>query len=273
MSVDVNKPLENPKLKELFLKKKSPLNNDEFNSLMNELCEEIAMNAYFLSVIHMSNEPKQNDDSTSIIEEGTTISFVLIQTTENKSFYPVFTDWDELNKWEGLKGTDIKTLVLSFDDYCSMVLDSDKAEGIVINPFNDNFVINRDFMTHLKSRKELETTGHTEITAKKDTKVILGEPENYPTDMTEAIIKAVKKYKNINRLWLRLMQRDNEMSYLIVTDFIGDRNDAFELIVEAAKPYLNNMYIDLIPYGDTFSVDAVKDVEPFYKRKNGIFRR
>ncbi|WMJ22904.1 enhanced serine sensitivity protein SseB [Paludicola sp. MB14-C6] len=273
MKVDVNKPLENPKLKQLFLKRKSELTNDELNAVLNDICEEVAMNAYFLSVIKMENDPIQNGDGTAVFQQDTTISFPMLTTETGASYYPVFIDWEELSKWDEVKGTQPNTLILSFDDYAAMVIDKQNGHGIVVNPFSDNFVIDRDLLIHLRRIKQITQTGHAEMTVEKDTTVHLGEPANYPIDMINAIKKAVKHDKDINTMWLRLMEKDSELSYLVIVGFEGDRKKAFSLISNAASPYLNNMYLDMVPFKDTFGSQAVEGVEPFYQRKNGLFRR
>lgn len=275
VNVYVNKPLENPKLKELFQKRNSALSKDELEPILNALCEEIAMNAHFLSVVKMDNEPKLNGDGTATFEKDSILSFPLLSMQDETSYYPVFIDWEELGKWEWpeLKETPPKTVILSFDDYASLVIDNHSAEGIIINPFSDAFAIERDLMMQLRNRKQVEQTGRTEISFEKDTTVYLGEPANYPVDMINSVNKEAKKCKNIRTMWLRLMENNGEFSHLIVVDFIGDKNQVFELIANAAFPYLKDRYLDMIPFNDSFGQSAVNGVKPFYKRRAGLFGR
>ena len=272
--VDVNKPQENPKLKALFIQKKAAKSDEEFDGVMNELCGEIVMNAHFLSVVKFSKEPESKGSNQVVVTKGTQIAFPMLSTQDNRKFYPAFIDWDELNKWNIMKDTKPKTLILSFDDYAAMVLDSNGGDGFVINPFSDNLILDRKIINHLREKKHSIKSGITECQAKKDTKVIIGEPKEYPSAMTDAICTYAKTDKRIHSIWLKLMERDEKFSYLLVVDFQGDEpKSVFSKIGEAAQPFLNGKYLDMVPLSEQFGADAVKGAEPFYKKKKGFFSK
>ena len=272
--VDVNKPLENPKLKALFIQKKAAKSDVEFDGVMNELCGEIVMNAHFLSVVKFSKEPESKGSNQVVVTKGTQIAFPMLATQDNRKFYPAFIDWVELGKWSAMKDTKPKTLILSFDDYASMVLDSNGGDGFVINPFSDNLILDRKIINHLREKKNSIKSGITECQAKKDTKVIIGEPKEYPSAMADAICAYAKTDKRIHSIWLKLMERDEKFSYLLVVDFQGDEpKSVFSKIGEAAQPFLNGKYLDMVPYSEQFGADAVKGAEPFYKKKMGFFSK
>ncbi len=273
MDVDVNQPLENPELKELFRQLEGGQSEEERRQLMNRLLEEIALNACFLSVIQLSEEPESQGDGKAVFQRDTTMGFPMLTTQDGRQFYPAFIDWEELGKWEAVRGAPPKTLLLRFDDYAAMVLRDGGADGIVIDPFSHNLMLDRAYLEHLRNQKELRASGHTEHTVQKRTVVQLGDPRDYPTAMVEAVKAHAAQDKRIKRLWLRLMERDGEVSFLIVADFQGDRGDVFNGIGETARPYLSGMYIDLIPYADAFGADAARGKEPFYQRKHGLFFR
>lgn len=154
MKIDVNKPLENPVLKELFQKLKNAKEDDEFAKVLNNLAEEIAMNAYFLSVVNLSEEPEEQSDGSFMLKENTEISFPMLTNQEDQAFYPIFIDWEELNKWEDLKKENLKTAIFNFDDYLSMVFGNENNHGIVINPFSDNFLLDKETLKIWKAIKE-----------------------------------------------------------------------------------------------------------------------
>ncbi len=259
--VDVNKPVENPKLKALF----EQLQQQQTDELINQVFEEIAVRAHFLSVIMLSEEPQHNDDGTATFRQGSVMQFPMLTTQDGKHFYPAFTDWGELLKWRQIETP--KTLILSFDDYATMVLQKEETDGVIINPFGDNFLLDRPLLAHLKTQKDLNTKGVSQQTITKETQVLLGEPKEYPTAMIAAILDFLKRKTEVQRAWLRLMVRDNEQSYLLVVEFSGDKDDLFGGIASVAIPYLKEMYIDMIPYRDGFGKDAVEGVQPFYNRK------
>lgn len=260
--VDVNKPVENPRLKSLF----KQWREQQMEDLLNQVFEEIVIRAHFLSVIMFSEEPEPSDDGTVILKQDTIMQFPMLTTQDGKSIYAAFTDWEELNKWQGIT-LPPKTLILSFDDYAAMVLQNEEPDGVVINPFGDNFFLDKSLLNHLKKQKDLKTKGMSQQPITNGTEALIGEPNKYPRAMVASISKYLKKQPKVRQAWLLLMIRDNEQSYLLVVDFSGDKDMLFGGIADAARPYLKKMCIDLIPYQDSFGRDAVENVSPFYERK------
>lgn len=258
--VDVNKPPENFRLNVLLKETKE----NQTETGMNMLFEEIVMNAHFLSVIFLSELPKPNEDGTATFQKNTTMQMPMLSSAGGKHFYPVFTDHTELAKWQKMEKPN--TLILTFDDYAAFLEKNEQAEGIVINPFSDNFVLNRKLMAHLKTQKDLRTKGVSRNKITKDTKVMVGEPKEYPAEMAEALQAHMKGVPAIERAWLRLMIKDNVQSFLVVVDFAGNREEIFGQIAAVARPYLKNIYLDMIPYQDGFGKKAVENVEPFYQK-------
>lgn len=80
------------------------------------------------------------------------ITFQLIPNQDSQPFFPAFTGWDELRKLCGPKNQ--QTLVLSFDDYATMVLRDKRAAGLVIDPFGCCLSFDRTMLAHLAIRKD-----------------------------------------------------------------------------------------------------------------------
>lgn len=164
--MEVNKPLDNFRLNVLLKETKE----NQTETGMNMLFEEIVMNARFLSVIFLSEPPKMNEDGTAAFQKNTTMQMPMLSSAGGKHFYPIFTDHDELAKWQRMEKPN--TLILTFDDYAVFLEKNEQAEGIVINPFSDNFVLNRKLVAHLKTQKDLRTKGVSQNKISKDTKVM-----------------------------------------------------------------------------------------------------
>lgn len=270
MRPDVNKPVENPKLSSLFLELKSA-DDSRRPQIREAIAEEIALNAYLLAIIHMDESNSvHKDDGTFELKKGATIEFEMLKAGDT-FFMPVFTDWNELLKCEEYqkryKEYSLQTLIVSFDDMAAITAGQ---KGIAVNPYSDNFVIGPKDLVHMKEHKDMVTKGSAEMTITEDTKVLIGDPANYPTEMVEAIKKYAKKNKAIKAIWLKLMTRGDEQSHLAIVDFVGDRNAVFGGIAGAARPYFNGMYLDMVPYADSFGQQAATG-EPFYRRKKGLF--
>ena len=272
MKIDVNKPLENPKLKQLFAQRRQTESAVQAKRIMESLLEEIATNAYFLSLVQFSQQPEKNENGQAVFATGTTLSFPMLTTQDGRQFYPVFIDWEEFGKWEAMKYRKPQTMIMSFDDYVAMVVEKGRGSGIVINPFSDNLLLDREMMAHLKQQKQLADQGHVDYRVPEKTSVKLGEPANYPQDMVQAICAYAKSKKTIQALWLRLMEKAGEWSYLLVVDFSGDRQSIFDEIAKVARPYLNKMYLDMVPLESEFGHKATDGIKPIYCKKRGLFR-
>lgn len=272
MENNVNRPLTNPVLTGLFKRRREidPSDKEAMAECMSRIAEEVVTKAHFLSVVKMENGNFEPDESGNVVlEENARITFPMLNGPENKPYFPVFTDWEQLREWEPCKEADVDTLILTFDDYYAMV--EDNENGVVINPFSDNIIFTNAHMHHFKEVKELNATGRSEHVITERTEVMIGEPEQYPTEMTDAVIKYAKKMKNINAIWLKLMMDGTEKSFLLTVDFTGDRAATFDGIASVARPYIPyGMFINMISAGEPTAESIVKD-KPFYKRKRGLF--
>ena len=177
---------------------------------------------------------------------------------------PVFTDWEELRKMDDGKDGNTDGLILDLDDIYSLV-SRDKLP-VVINPFGDALLLTFDMLDQIKKVKDANTAGIQHKVVGEDTRVMLGNPKEYPQQMVDSIKRYAENETDIKALWLKLMVKDGEKSFLIVVDAEGDARKYFPNIANSAMPYIpKGMFIDMVPYGDEFSKDAANG-EPFFKR-------
>ena len=269
MRPDVNKPVENPRLTALFAEL-SKAEGAERNRLTEEIAKEIALNAWLLAVIRMDPLPEGSNGQGGKITLGkeTTISFPLLSSADGKKYLPVFTDWNELRKWPQYADQQVRTMILSFDDIAASAAGK---FGAAVNPFSDDFRISMENMARMKQMKDIRTKGAASIKVQKGTTVRLGEPADYPVEMVEAIRKYASGIRSINAIWLRLMVRDDEASYLLVVDSPEAGEKLWKGIADAAMPYRKEkLNIDFIPLDDSFGKQAAKG-EPIYRRRHGLF--
>ena len=245
---NMNKTNENDRLKELLKK----IDEDNCPELENEILEEIIMKANFLSYIN-SNELESTFGN---------INFNVLKTDDNKTYLPAFTDLEELSKW-GIPEK-MNTITLNFDDYVEIILDNN-IDGLVINPFGDYYIIPKEGLKDLKEMKK-ERLKVNEIKIESNSKVLISEPKHYPTMMMEAITNCCNDLGNINKAWLLEMMTEKDRSWLLVLDFEGDKNYTFSKISQAARNYLGNIYLDMLPYEDDFARNSVQNHKAFYTK-------
>ena len=246
---DMNKTNENERLKKLLKK----IDEDNSPELENEILEEIIMKVNFLSYIN-SNELESTFGN---------INFNVLKTDDNKTYLPAFTDLEELSKW-GIPAN-MNTITLNFDDYAEIILDNDSIDGLVINPFGDYYIIPKEGLKDLKEMKK-ERLKVNEIRIETNSKVLISESKHYPTMIMEAITNCCDDLGNINKAWLLEMMTEKDKSWLLVLDFEGDKNYIFSKISQAARNYLGNMYLDMLPYEDDFARNSVQNHKAFYSK-------
>lgn len=263
--MEITGSVNNTALCELFERRRNIKTQEELNTLMNEIAEEIVMNAKFLTPVRLSTVPKLNNDGTGTIDPDTKISFALISSPEGKKYYPAFTSVDEVLKWDSMKEQKPLTLALGFDDYSDMIVSKHGAEGLVINPFSDNLILDKQLIAAWREKKQYRTEGHAEHVITADSNVKTGAPDPFNMELSVALSTAARNDPAIKALWFRGMIHNGEKSYLAVIDYSGDRKKVFSAVGEAAKPYLSDMALNIIALDEAIGKAATENVMPIYK--------
>ena len=254
--MDANKPVTNPDLLaviELFLK--NPTNENQLRFF-----EELKK-AHFLSPVIFTPQTPADENGTIILAENTKINFLSLTNAANEAFLPVFTDWQELRKWRNEPNE--QTIITIYEDLSSLTKNNAAGSGFVLNPFGCNLIVNRDTIDHINNRQHPAVVQ----TIQKETQVKIGTPQNYPDELIKAISAHLKTKPNVNNAYLVLMQKDNEISYLVVVDFIGDRQETFNAIAAVAVPLLKpGELLDMVAIDDSLGQTVARDYPPFYQK-------
>ena len=270
----INIPVTNPDLQHAMIRffqllySKSNYEGKEqtLRGLENHMLDEVIRGKYLIPMQLKQEEPSiPSGEGIVNLKKDTIMQFASVAGEDDTIWLPTFTDWTEFEKVYDknvLSGN-----VVTYDDLVTL---SEKMEGIVINCKGISLRINEKnkkmIEEYKKEKNNPKAASVNEYIVKKDTKVMLGEPKEYPSKMIEAIKEYMKKQKSIKKSYLRLMIKDNEKSYLIVVDFDGKKEELFKGIADIAIPYLDGMFIDMMGMDD-WAKDAVKDIDPFYKKK------
>lgn len=253
--LDTSKPIENPQLSQALER----LHRENTPEHQQEVLDLIVNSAHFLSPVVLTHA---SDDNTQEVPQ-----FQMIAAQDGRTFFPAFTDWKQLRKLCGPK--DQQTLVLSFDDYASLLAGESRAAGFVINPLDMPLTLERDFVAGLSKQKKAQS-GYSHQTIQKDTKVLFSEAKDCPQALLDQVRLAVAPLKEVKRLYLRLMTRPelHQSSYLIIVEHSGDQAAVFRTIADAARPHLGNHYVDMVPFDSQFGKAAAQDAQPFFIRKS-----
>lgn len=268
-------PVENPELQHAMIqffqmahsKNNSQGREQTLHQLEDKMLDEVINAKYLIPMQLKEEEPSIPDEhGNSTLKKGTTMQFAnLVSNDDDTQALPAFTDWTEFEKvydkniWSGNIATYDDLLAVSQKMNCIVI----NCKGIPLNINEKNKHMIEEYKIEKNKPKDASVK---ECTMKKDTKIMLGEPKEYPSKMIEVVKEYMKKQKHIKKAYLQLMIKDNEKSYLIVVDFDGNKDKLFKGIADVALPYLNGMYLDMVTMDD-WAKNDVKDVKPFYKKK------
>ena len=220
--------------------------------------------ASFLAPVIVAGPNSQHPVGPVNLKGKNPVQFRLIAAKDGRTFLPAFTDLDELRKFTGENPQQV--LILRFDNYASMLAQGGQAAGLVINPMGVSLTLDRDTVAKLAQRKKEIARGYGREQVEKDTQVMVGDPEEEPTELLQAVCQAAASMEEVKHLWLRLfIRQDNDHRYMIVVDHTGIQEEVFHAIAQAAAPYATQRPVDMVPYGTPFAQAATQDVEPFYQ--------
>lgn len=260
---DPKQPIANPRLRQTMLTLRK-----NGGRLEEQVFFEALRKAELLAPVEIKPVSEDKESVQEAAEgEDVRVRFLMLHTQDKVAYLPAFTDEESLAKGNWAGGVVPKAMVVTLEDYCTMILSSPKgANGIVINPFEESLQVPRSTLARLNGK----AVPHI---VKKDTEVKLGEPKEYPQELVDAVKGYLKTKKEVSKAYLQQMIRDGEESYLLIVDFDGiDRKQLFEGIAEAASPYLKDKLLDMVPYTEAFGQQAAQKVHPFYSKKRfGLF--
>ena len=263
------KPITNPELVEAL----KALHQENTPQNQGKVLGLVVERATFLTPAVITPAPQQPDQADPKRKQAT-IQFQLITTKDGRPFFPAFTDAEELRKFAGQKP--VQSVLLRFDDYVSLLQRNEKACGFVVNPLGLSLTLDRKTVENLavkkkevaQLRQQRQQAAYSQETIEKDTQVMVGDPDEVPQAMLDAVAQMAQGREDIRTLWLRQMIRpDGTPSLIIVVDHTGTQAEVFEAVAEAARPHFGRLPVDMIPYGTSFAEAATEGVAPFFRRE------
>lgn len=201
-------------------------------------------------------------------------SITMLKTinADQESYLPVFTDVNEMESAQ--KSSGFEETLVSFNELYEIVCNKESEfSGFIINPGSDEIIIDKELLTYIKENKLNPEKNHKVVIKDTDDIEVSKLSEDlYPTDMINALKKYFEKNQNISKAYITYIKQEGSQSYLLVTDFEGDKEKTFREISDIAKPYLYQIYLDQLEYNTTFGKEITSNLKPFYRKKIfGIF--
>ena len=251
----------NPELKEAIANMQTENSRENIDAMINEVLKA----KFILPAKVTPTTQAKTENGRTVMQQATQVQFRLLENKNKEKFFGLFTDVEELYKWNDTQSA--QKVVTDFDSISQMVMDPKSGViGFVINPFGKSVTFPKHMIISIKQQKDYYSLNANKI--QPGTQVQLGEPKEYPIDLMAALINHFSTESNVNSAYLRMMEQNGKKSYLVVVDFIGDMRKTFEAIAEIAKPHLDDdIELSMMPYSMEFARTAVNGVEPFYKKE------
>lgn len=248
--MDINKPITNPNLVNVIKAIKQ-------GNKKEELFWEEIFKAKFLCPINMeTGKITQKENHRIALGEGTSIALLSIENKQNEYFLMAFTDWDELKKWK--QNFAQQTLVLSYEDYQEIIIKNDSAyHGMVINPFGENIVLDRQVLNNTRKNEHIIQKGES---------VMIGIPKEYPADMVNKLKEYFAKIQNVEKAYLLWMVRGQDSSYLLVLDSPISSQQLFPPIGHICQPFLKGKSLDIVLANSGLGKVAIEGQPPFFTK-------
>jgi len=133
-----NEPITNPVLKQAMER----MHKGEHSREEQMVTLQLLLQAHLLAPVSVT---QGNGDAQ--------VHFQLLSTQDDRTFFPAFTDLEELRRC--FDKADQQTLVLTFADYARMILKDKSAQGLVINPLGNSLTLEQPLVEFLdKVQKE-----------------------------------------------------------------------------------------------------------------------
>lgn len=248
--MDINKPITNPNLVNVIKEIKR-------GNKKEKLFWEEMFKAKFLCPIDMELEKTSKKENQKIIlEKETSIALLSIDNEQGEHFLMAFTDWDELKKLN--QNENQQTLILTYEDYQGIIIKNNSVyKGMVINPFGENIVLNRQILSHTRKNEQ---------TIQKGESVMLGMPKEYPVDMVNKLKRYFVTTQNVDKAYLLWMVRGKEAGYLLVLDSKMPPRQLFPLIGQVCQPFLNGNLLDMVLAHSGLGKNAIEGQTPFFEK-------
>lgn len=249
--------IQNPRLVEALHALRENETQRSINDMLNEMME-----ARFLSPIDPLDTADHAFDGMSALEQDQPLRFFTLQMDDDEHYLMAFTDQEELFRWRKEEG--IQCVVMTFDDFASVILHKENTlAGFVINPFDQNIPIPKDFVASLKQKKEA-MVAHSKM--KSGDHIMIAEPEETPQAMLDAVVRYLQTIEDVYAAYVRLLKREDEVSWLLIIDHDHDRDELFKGVVRVAKEYVVDREVNIMSRS-SLEEDALDGVAPFYKAK------
>ncbi len=278
-------PIQNKALKNAIAALKAGADEEKFKTFLRE-----AMKSKLLVPVIFSSEFKPDASGRVRVDSNTRVSFVMVNTTNGKSFLPAFTDFEEAKKLKVSQEGNLQYVVRSLKEYENMLEDPrNTAEGIVINPMNENMVLPKPLVLAMVKGQDIaniqirtphqtaEEQAQPQIQAQPQAPVpgavppgmqaIYSEPRIYPTALVNAVYEYCVGKEGLSRVWMRQQLAGGQVAFAFVVETDKPDPELLQGIHDTAAPLAKEVPVVVMSYSEKIEKTVVQGTVPLYDRE------
>ncbi|EAE3020078.1 enhanced serine sensitivity protein SseB, partial [Listeria monocytogenes] len=166
-----------------------------------------------------------------------------ISDERGNDYLPVFTDLENLSLYEDIG--DAQVVVFTLTDFIQIINADSNIKGIAINPFSNNFIVQRKNIRFLEEEM---------LNIKSGEQLSIGLPENVPRLLENNLITYFEKNQKINSAYLlQIVRRQRDKSLLLVVDFNGGEGEFQRTVRELEMSITTEDIFEVISLDTDFS--------------------
>ncbi|MBE6121985.1 MAG: enhanced serine sensitivity protein SseB [Erysipelotrichaceae bacterium] len=264
-------PIQNNALKNAIAALKTGADEEKQQNFLKEV-----MKAKFLVPALFNTDFKPDAQGRMKVPANTQVSFLMVNTNQGKSFLPAFTDIEEAKKLNVNREGNLQYIVRTLKEYEGILSDPrNTAEGVVINPMNENIVLPKPLVLALIRGTDIKAVPAQAPAVQKiepgqvppGMTAVYSEPRIYPTALVNAVYDHCTGVPEISRVWLRQQLAGNEVAFALVVE--ADKKDAalLENVRNAALPLAKEVPVVVISWSEAIDRTVVQGAVPLYDRE------
>lgn len=254
----------------LFKKQNKDLNfpeNELEKSLIDAYNDVAARNKFYTKLlwndlIVLTNDKQDLNKGFNTLKEATAVEFVMFEDGK----IPVFTSENRVFD-KGIIKEQIPILTMNGQ----VLFETAKGATFILNPYSDygKELIKEEIESLLDGTIFNE---NNLISIKEDTEVILGQPQNYPTEFLKSLSQLFEQHETVKSAYVGMikMEKSEELPHLIIAiDIEAELSSISSKAIPIAEKMLaKGEIVDFIKIEDNGGVSEyfIQETKPFYKR-------
>ncbi|MBR4455251.1 MAG: enhanced serine sensitivity protein SseB C-terminal domain-containing protein [Solobacterium sp.] len=204
------------------------------------------------------------------------LRFVMINTPDQKSFFPVFTDEEESRKLKLPEGEQNSFIVRTLKEFEPIFKDTrGQAAGIVVNPYGSNILLPRELVSKLNTATAASLAMQAAPQPKKGeipagVQVRFEEPRIYPTALVNQVYETCGTIPEISRVWFKQMMVGMEVQFALIVEADSYPPEIETKLREAAEPLSKGVPIQVLKLTPVLEKQAINGAVALYDRELGI---